>query len=61
MISLCRFGVHRPLRGHRHNFIDRVSGKTVYTAKCPCGKEHMVDSLSPWLGLRVEEEGGGNG
>lgn len=55
MIALCKFGIHRPLRGHSHNFIDRVSGKTVFNVKCPCGKEYMVDSLFGWFGTKVEK------
>jgi len=38
MKLLCKIGIHRPLKNHHHNFIDRVSGKTVYDAICPCGK-----------------------
>lgn len=68
MNILCRIGLHRPLRRHRHNFIDRVSGQTVYDAKCSCGKEFMVDSPFGWFGFKVEkgnaqpqrgQEGGG--
>jgi hypothetical protein len=48
--------LHRPLRGHRHNFIDSVSGETVYDAKCSCGKEYMVDSPFGWFGTKVEKD-----
>ena len=51
---LCRIGLHRPLKQHHHNFIDKVSGKTVYTAKCPCGIEWMTDSIFGWFGFKVK-------
>lgn len=51
---LCALGWHRPLRGHRHNFIDKVSGDTVYNAECPCGKKWMVDSPFSFFGCKVE-------
>jgi len=50
---LCRLGIHRPLKDHRHNFIDVVSGKTVYNAECPCGLTWMVDSPFGWFGDRM--------
>ena len=51
---LCAFGWHRPLQKHSHNFIDKVSNKTVYNAKCPCGKKFMVDSPFGYFGSKVE-------
>ena len=42
------------LKNHRHNFIDRVSGKTVFTAECRCGKKFMVDTLFPIVDFKVE-------
>ena len=51
---LCVLGIHRPLTGHTSYFVDVVSGKTVYKAVCPCGKEFMVDSLGPFGGFKVE-------
>ena len=50
---LCRIGIHW-LVNHTHNFIDKVSGKTVYNTECDiCGKKYMSDSPSPLLGFRV--------
>lgn len=51
---LCNLGVHRPLKEHKHSFIDAVSGQTVYIAKCNCGKKWMVDSPLSLLGFKVE-------
>ena len=51
---LCAIGIHRPLKGHTHNFIDKVSGQTVYNAECPCGKKWMVDSPFSFGGFKVE-------
>jgi hypothetical protein len=53
---LCRLGVHRPLSGHSHLFVDSVSGKTVFGARCPCGRRWMVDSLYGFLGFKVERK-----
>jgi hypothetical protein len=49
----CFIGVHW-LQNHAHAFVDIVSGKDVYRAKCECGKYWLVDSLVPLLGFRVE-------
>jgi hypothetical protein len=49
---LCKIGIHRPLIGHSHNFIDKVSGKTVYDVKCPCGKRWMTDSPFKYFGFK---------
>lgn len=54
---LCRLGVHRPLRGHRHDFVDIVDGKTVYVAQCPCGQAWLVDSPFGFLGFKVRKTG----
>jgi hypothetical protein len=51
---LCKIGIHRPLSDHHHDFIDQVSGKTVFNAVCSCGKKWMVDSLFGWFGFKVE-------
>jgi len=51
---LCSFGWHRPLKNHKHNFIDRVSGNTVFNAECSCGKKWMVDSCFGFFGDKVE-------
>jgi len=53
---LCSIGLHRPLKGHHHNFIDKVSGNTVYNATCPCGKKWMTDSASKFFGFKVERK-----
>ena len=49
---LCNLGIHRPLTGHKFQFIDKVSGKSVYSAKCPCGKVWLVDSPLPMPGFK---------
>ena len=51
---LCKLGLHRPLFGHRSNFIDQVTGKTVFNAACSCSKHWMTDSPLGWLGNKVE-------
>ena len=50
---LCRMEVHRPLKGHTLQFIDRVSGKSVYKAMCSCGKEWLVDSPFGFFGTKL--------
>lgn len=54
MKLLCSIGLHRPLKNHRHNFIDKVSGSTVFNAECNCGKKWMVDSCFGFFGDKVE-------
>ena len=49
------------LKNHMHNFIDVVSGKTVWTAECRCGKKFMVDTLCPIADFKVELEENTNG
>jgi len=51
---LCSWGWHRPLKNHKHSFIDRVSGATVFNAECGCGKKWMVDSCFGFFGDKVE-------
>ena len=53
---LCSFGWHRPLKNHEHNFIDVVSGNTVFNAECCCGKKWMVDSCFGFFGHKVERD-----
>jgi len=53
---LCKIGVHRPLKNHHHSFIDKVSGKTVYRAKCSCGGEWLVDSPFGYSGSKVNRQ-----
>ena len=52
---LCKLKVHW-MRNHHHNFIDSVSGKTVFNAECPCGKRWMVDTLSPITFFKVDRD-----
>ena len=54
-MNLCSIGIHRPLQEHHHNFIDSVSGDTVYDAVCPCGKKWMTDSRNGYLGFKAEK------
>ena len=49
----CFIGIHW-LENHAHYFVDCVSGRSVYFAKCDCGRQWLVDSLVPFLGFRVE-------
>lgn len=49
---LCNLGIHRPLTGHTFQFIDKVSGNSVYSAKCPCGKVWLVDSPFALFGFK---------
>ena len=53
---LCYIGIHRPLSDHSRSFVDYVTGRTVYSAKCPCGKSWMVDSRLPMQGFKVKNE-----
>lgn len=55
-MNLCKHGIHRPLSGHQYHFTDTVSGKAVYIAKCPCGKEYLVDSRNGWLGSKTRRQ-----
>ncbi len=41
------------LKNHRHNFIDQVSGETVFNADCRCGLVFMVDTLFPMPFFKV--------
>lgn len=50
---LCKIGIHRPLSNFHGLFRDIVSGKTVFRATCPCGKEWMTDSLFAWAGFKM--------
>lgn len=50
---LCFIG-WRWLINHEHSFVDKVSGKDVYRAKCVCGKkEWLTDSATPLFGFRI--------
>jgi hypothetical protein len=51
---LCKLGWHRPLKNHKYNFTDKVSGKTVFNAVCPCGKKWMTDSPFGFFGCKVD-------
>lgn len=42
------------LKNHKHNFIDVVSGRTVYNGYCRCGKVFMVDTLFPMPSFKVD-------
>jgi len=53
-LMFCKIGIHRPLRNHYCNFIDKISGKTVFEAECPCGKKWMTDSPGGW-GYKIEK------
>ena len=53
--NLCGLGIHLPLKNHRTDFVDSVSGKMVYTANCPCGKQWMVDHQSKFSFFKVEK------
>lgn len=54
--GLCKIGIHRPLSKFHGLFRDVVSGKTVFIAKCPCGKEWMTDSLFAWAGFKMRRD-----
>lgn len=49
----CKYGWHRPLRGHKFTFTDVVSGKGVYKAQCNCNKTWMVDGKGGFSGFKV--------
>lgn len=53
LMKLCKIGIHRPLKRIQSLFIDKVSGKTVFLAECPCGQHYMTDSCNPWFGFTV--------
>jgi hypothetical protein len=50
--TLCKFGLHRPLKIQRYHSTDIASGKTIFIAVCPCGKQWMVSSKSGWFGFK---------
>lgn len=43
-----------------HLFTDIVSGKPVYAAKCPCGRDWMVDVTHGFPTFKVERTGKSN-
>ena len=51
---LCKLGIHRPLKILNCDFIDRVSGKEVFNATCPCGKKWLTDSVFGWFGFKTK-------
>ena len=54
---LCKLNIHRPLIIQNLDFIDKVSGKEVFEAKCFCGKKWLTDSISifgRWFGFRIQ-------
>jgi len=50
----CNLGLHWFMTGHEPDFVDCVSGKTVYIARCPCGRHWLVDTTSPFPLFKVE-------
>lgn len=58
-MNLCKLGIHRPLRKHSFNFIEKVTDLSIYDAECPCGKKWMTNSPLGW-GFKVEKKGGIN-
>lgn len=52
---LCKIGIHRPLKILNSLFTDTVTGKTVRTSKCSCGKEWMTDG-GKWFGFKILRE-----
>ena len=55
MNILCRLGIHRPLAKTQVAFRDMVSGKQVWHARCPCGKEWLTDG-NAWTGYRIARD-----
>lgn len=53
---LCKLNMHQPLTKHDSNFVDVVSGKTVFNAECPCGIKWLTDSSSKWFGFKIKKE-----
>jgi hypothetical protein len=51
---LCKIGIHRPLFGHYCTFVDKISQKDVFKARCFCGRRWLTDSVFGWLGFKVE-------
>lgn len=51
---LCKLGYHRPLKIKKFLFKGNIEGKDTYAAKCPCGKDWMVEGTNPWHGFKVE-------
>lgn len=58
MNILCKLGIHRPLKIGRYLFTDRVVGKMVRVAECPCGKKWMTDSDNRWFSYRIPKSTG---
>ena len=57
MSLLCKIGIHRPLRNYIHHFSDKVSGRCVYKAWCPCGIAWLTDSWLRYFGYRIRRDG----
>ncbi len=51
---LCLIGIHRPLIIEDSAFVDQLSKKMVFHARCTCGKKYMTDSFNGWFGFKVE-------
>ncbi len=52
----CKLGLHWFMVGHEPDFTDRVSGKIIYLAKCPCGQHWLVDTTSRFPMFKVKSE-----
>lgn len=52
----CKIGLHWPVHGHKHDFVDNVSGKIVFLVVCPCGKSWLIDSLTRFPFFKVESK-----
>ena len=51
---LCIIGIHRPLIIEDACFIDQVTYKTVFHARCSCNKKWLTDSFNGWSGFKIE-------
>ncbi len=50
---LCWIGIHRPLIIEDSTFIDKVTGKIVFHARCNCNIKWLTDNFNGWKGFRV--------
>ena len=52
-LLFCNLGLHWRMEIIESLFRDIVSGKTVFHAVCPCGKDWMVDSVHGYPFFKV--------
>ncbi len=54
MKFLCKIGIHRPLIIEDSAFVDCISKKMVFHARCSCNKKWLTNNFNGWFGFRVQ-------